>query len=213
MRNCPTRTFLFAAGLAFSLADSVFAIEEAKYEVLSRDGDIELRQYEPSIVAETVVRGDFDDAGNRAFRKLFRYIDGNNMAREEIAMTAPVSQEAASEKIAMTAPVSQQQDGDAWAVSFMMPATYTMETIPEPLDPEVRMREIPSHRVAAIRYSGFWSEKNYQEHLSELTAWMQTNGLEPAGTPVWARYDAPFKPWFMRRNEILVPIADNSDRG
>ena len=196
------------AGLAFSLAESVFAVEEAKYEVLSRDGDIELRQYEGSIVAETVVRGDFDEAGNRAFRKLFRYIDGNNEAREEIAMTAPVSQEAASEKIAMTAPVSQQRQGDAWAVSFMMPASYTMDTVPKPVDPEVRIREIPAQRVAAIRYSGFWSEKNYSEHLAELEAWLRANALEPAGEPVWARYDPPFKPWFMRRNEILVPVSD-----
>jgi effector-binding domain-containing protein len=207
----PKRALVFAAGLAFSLAESAFAVEEAKYEVLSRDGAIELRDYESSIVAETVVSGDFDEAGNRAFRKLFNFIDGNNVAGEEIAMTAPVSQEAASEKIAMTAPVSQSRDGDAWAVSFMMPAAYTMETVPKPVDPEVRIREIPSQRMAAIRYSGFWSEKNYREHLSELENWLQANGLEPAGDPVWARYDAPFKPWFMRRNEILVPIASGSN--
>ena len=186
-------------------SNSLMAIEEAKYRVVLADGSIEIRDYEPSIVAETVVSGDFEDAGDSAFRRLFNYIDGNNVSQEEIAMTAPVSQER-SEKIAMTSPVGQRSAADGWAVSFMMPASYTMETIPEPKDDSVAIRQIPAYRAAAIRYSGFWSEKNYQEHLAELNAWLDANGYRRVGEPVWARYDAPFKPWFMRRNEILIPI-------
>lgn len=188
-------------------SSSLMAIEEAKYRVVLADGPIEIRDYEPSIVAETVVSGDFEDAGNSAFRRLFKYIDGNNVTQEEIAMTAPVSQER-SEKIAMTSPVGQQPAPGGWAVSFMMPASYTMETIPEPKDDSVAIREMPAYRAAAIRYSGFWSEKNYQEHLAELNAWLDANGYQRAGEPVWARYDAPFKPWFLRRNEILIPVED-----
>ncbi|HET6593415.1 MAG TPA: heme-binding protein, partial [Xanthomonadales bacterium] len=179
---------------------------EAEYRVLQQDGAIELREYAPSIVAETIVDADFEDAGNRAFRKLFRYIDGENVAQQEIAMTAPVSQAPAGRKIEMTAPVGQRPTNGGWAVSFMMPSSFTMATIPRPSDPAVQVRAIPSYRAAVIRYSGFWSEERYREHLGELRAWIAAQGLEATGEPVWARYDPPFKPWFMRRNEVLIPV-------
>ena len=115
------------------------AVEEEKYEVVRTDGDIELRDYAPSIVAETLVGGGFEDAGNRAFRTLFQYIDGDNRAQSKIAMTAPVAQQPESRKIAMRAPVSQAAAGEGWRVSFMMPASFTMETIPEPTNPAERV--------------------------------------------------------------------------
>jgi hypothetical protein len=182
------------------------AVEEAEYKVVKKDGDIELRDYEASIVAETLVKSDFKGASNKAFRTLFRYIDGENEASGKIAMTAPVSQEPGSQKIDMTAPVSQEAAEDGWSVSFMMPASFTMETIPKPTNPAVKIREIPAYRAAAIRYSGTWSEKNYNEHHDLLTGWLNEQGLQPAGPAVWARYNAPFTPWFMRRNEILIRI-------
>lgn len=185
----------------------LMAIEEAKYSVIEQAGDIELREYSSSIVAETLVEDDFEDAGSRAFRPLFKYISGDNEANDEIAMTSPVSQQKASEKIAMTAPVSQQSSDDGWVVSFMMPASYTMSTIPKPTNPDVRIREIPAFRAVAIRFSGRWTEKNYREHLGELRAWIEQNELIVTGEPIWARYDPPFKPWFMRRNEILIPVS------
>jgi len=194
-----------AAALAVLATEQLMAVEEAEYTVIRQDGDIEIREYADAIIAETVVDDKFEDAGNRAFRKLFGYIGGDNRSQSEIAMTAPVSQEKRSEKIAMTSPVGQQKSGDGWAVSFMMPASYTMETIPQPTDPSVVIRQIPAHRVAAIRYSGFWSEEKYQEHLEELNVWIKNENQEVAGQPVWARYNAPFTPWFMRRNEILIP--------
>lgn len=204
-----TKSRLWAAlGLAAALLapERLVAIEEAPYRVLREDGPVELREYEGSIVAETLVQGTFEDASSSAFGTLFRYIDGNNRARDEIAMTAPVSQEKRPEKIAMTAPVSQQAAGSGWAVSFMMPSAYTMETLPEPLDPAVTIREIPTYRAAAIRYSGFWSEENYRKHLEQLRRWTTNEGLRTTGEPVWARYNAPFTPWFMRRNEILLRL-------
>ena len=185
----------------------LMAIEEAEYSVIEQAGDIELRDYSSSIVAETLVKDDFEDAGNRAFRPLFKYISGDNETKDEIAMTSPVSQQKSSEKIAMTAPVSQQAAADGWVVSFMMPASYTMSTIPRPTDPEVRIREVPAFRAAVIRFSGRWTEKNYREHLEELQTWIGQKQLTVAGDPVWARYDPPFKPWFMRRNEILIPVS------
>ena len=187
---------------------TVLAVEEAKYTVAMQQDSLELRDYSPSIVAEVIVNGGFEDASGAAFRKLFNYISGDNSGRDKIAMTTPVAQKAGPEKIAMTSPVGQRKSGENWAVSFMMPAVYTMDSIPLPDDPSVILREVPAHRAAAIRYSGTWSEKGYKKQLAILQEWMQAENLEAAGEPVWARYNAPFTPWFMRRNEILIPYSE-----
>jgi len=157
------------------------------------------------------VEGDLEQAGNKAFNKLFRYISGDNRSRDKMAMTAPVSQEAIGEKIKMTAPVGQQRVQERWAVSFMMPASYTLETLPEPEDPDVTLRQVPARRMAAVRYSGFWSEKNYLRYKMELESWIHERGLTIVGDPVWARYNPPFTPWFLRRNEILIPVKAGAD--
>ncbi|MEJ2309172.1 MAG: heme-binding protein [Gammaproteobacteria bacterium] len=185
------------------------AVEEARYTLVEKDESFEIRDYAPSIVAETIVEGDLEEAGSQAFSRLFRYISGNNTPRTKIAMTAPVTQQPEGQKIAMTAPVTQQPAGGKWAVSFLMPASHDMETLPLPLDSSVRLREIPARRMAVVRYSGTWSRKSYLEHRARLEAWMAGRQLEAIGEPVWARYDAPFKPWFLRRNEILYPIAQD----
>ena len=187
---------------------TVLAVEEAKYTVAMQQDSLELRDYSPSIVAEVIVNGGFEDASGAAFRKLFNYISGDNSGRDKIAMTTPVAQKAGPEKIAMTSPVGQRKSGENWAVSFMMPAVYTMDSIPLPDDPSVILREVPAHRAAAIRYSGTWSEKGYKKQLTILQEWMQAENLEAVGEPVWARYNAPFTPWFMRRNEILIPYSE-----
>lgn len=181
-------------------------IKEAKYSVVSKSGRFEVRDYAPQIVAETVVDTTLEDAGNEAFRTLFRYISGANKSRETIAMTAPVSQRPANEKIAMTAPVGQERVQGGWAVSFMMPSSYTMESLPIPEDPAVRLRQVAARRMAAVQYSGGWSEARYLRYKGELEKWMVTNRYRALGEQVWARYDPPFMPWFLRRNEILIPI-------
>jgi len=187
----------------------VMAIEEAPYKVVTTDGAFEIRDYAPHIVAETLVEGTLEEAGSTAFTRLFRYISGGNRSREKVAMTAPVSQQSKGEKIAMTAPVAQQRVREQWAVSFMMPAAYTLETLPAPEDPQVTLRQVPARRIAAVRYSGSWSEKGYLRHKSELESWMRAKGLAGAGAPQWARYNSPFSLWFLRRNEILIPVAGN----
>lgn len=182
------------------------AIEETPYEVVKTDGSFEIRDYGSYILAQTFVEGDFEDAGSKAFKRLFRYISGDNRAQSKIAMTAPVSQ-STGEKIEMTAPVGQEKSGDQWVVSFMMPASYTMETLPVPDDSKVTLRQIPARRMVTVRYSGFWSEKNYKKNKLKLENWIQEEGLTVIGAPIWARYNAPFVPWFFRRNEILIPIS------
>jgi hypothetical protein len=181
-------------------------VEKARYSVLEKDGPFELRLYEPCIVAETVVESDFREAGNIAFRRLYKYISGENRTRESIAMTAPVNQEARSEKIAMTAPVNQQRSGDSWVISFLMPAKYTMQTLPEPLDPSVTLRESPARKMASVRYSGTWSWKRYEEHRTRLMEFIAKRGWKALGEPIFARYDPPFQLPFLRRNEILIPV-------
>jgi len=187
-------------------AQNVMAIEEASYVVLKSEGKFEVREYAPHVLAETLVDGDLESAGSRAFQKLFRYISGDNVSRTKVAMTAPVSQKPAGEKIQMTAPVGQQRVEEQWAVSFMMPKSYTLNSLPQPKDPSVVLRQVPAQKMAVVRYSGTWSEKNYSGQKSELESWMRKIGLTRSGSEMWARYNAPFTPWFLRRNEILIPV-------
>lgn len=183
------------------------AVERAVYEIQSQEKDFEVRLYPPRLVAETTVQAGFEDAGSEAFRRLFAYIQGANRSKESIAMTAPVTQQGLSEKIPMTAPVTQQAQGTGYRVAFVMPASYTPANLPVPTDPAVRIVQEPARRVAAIRYSGTWRESGYIEQEKRLRAWVKAKGLEPTGeSPIWARYDPPFMPWFMRQNEVLIPI-------
>ena len=203
----PAAVFLAALVLILSMeVRSVMAIEKARYQVVERDGRFELRQYEPHVVAETLVRGSFRNAGNQGFSRLFRYIQGNNRKREPISMTAPVSQEQSSEKISMTAPVGQEKRDEEWSITFLMPSAYTMETLPEPLDRRVKLRQKEGQLIAAFRYSGTWSEKRFEKKRALLQDHIEKRGLKPAGETVFARYNPPFLPPFLRRNEILIPV-------
>ena len=190
---------------------SVMAIEEAKYDVISKDDKIEVRHYTPHVVAETIVNGELEEVGSEAFQLLFSYITGDNVSQSDIAMTAPVGQQSTGEDIAMTAPVGQKATETGWAVSFMMPASYTLETLPSPNDERVVLRQVASQTIAAIRYSGFWSESNYLEHKVKLENWIQQSHYQVNGDALWARYNAPFMPWFLRRNEVLIPVIDTNE--
>jgi hypothetical protein len=188
-------------------AEIGMATEEAKYTVLESEGDFELRQYQPHIVAETLVEGDFQEVGNEGFRLLYDYISGKNRKKQTISMTAPVSQEATSEKIPMTAPVNQEKVGGKWRITFLMPSHYTMETLPEPTDPRVRLIKVPGLLMAALSYSGTWSRERYQDKENRLKELIRQKDLKIVGEPVFARYNPPFMPWFWRRNEVLIPVA------
>ncbi len=199
---------LFWCALSFvpMLQGEAMALEEAKYRVLEKRGEMELRAYEPLIVAETVVEGDFSSVGNEAFQRLYGYISGKNRMARSIPMTAPVSQEAESRRIPMTAPVTQERAGERWRIAFVMPAELTLETLPEPTDPTVVLREIPGRTLAALTYSGTWSRRRYEAKVDLLLRRVREAGLKPIGAPVFARYNPPFTPWFLRRNEVLIPV-------
>ena len=201
----------FAAIVAVLVTPTAMAIEEPRFKVLEKDGSFELREYSAYMVAETRVEAGFEDAGSLAFQRLFRYISGNNVAQQKIAMTAPVTQ-SSSEKIKMTAPVSQVADGNAYLVAFSLPSTYTLATVPKPLDPTVRIRQVPAQLIACWRYSGRWTESNYREHEVLLRERIKSRELVTRGEPVLARYNPPFTPWFMRRNEVWIPVAGQPKR-
>lgn len=195
---------------ALLLTAPAMAIEEPRHTVIETDGDIQLRQYAPYLIAETEIAGDFDEAGNAAFSRLFGYISGRNAGERKIAMTAPVVQEPAGKgtKIEMTAPVVQEAGaGGAHRVAFVVPASFTRETVPQPTDARVTIREVPARRMAVLRYSGRWTEKNYRAHEAELQQWLARRGLQAAGPAVYARYNAPFVPWMLRRNEVMIPVG------
>jgi len=188
------------------VVESAMAIEKAKYTVLEKEDGFEIRQYDPQIVAETFVEGDFEKVGNEGFRRLYAYISGENTKKQSISMTAPVSQETGSKKIAMTAPVKQEKEDNRWRITFLMPAEYTLETLPEPNDPRVTLTEESGGLMVAVKYSGTWSEEGYEKNRALLEQYIEKRGLTKTGEPVWARYDPPFMPWFLRRNEVLIPI-------
>jgi hypothetical protein len=188
--------------------------EQQPYEVLEKRDRFELRRYPSHVVAEVEVEGSFEDAGNRAFRALFRYITGHNRAQQSVAMTAPVVQGPASEKVAMTAPVVQAEGADgAYVVAFVLPASMTVETAPVPADAQVHVREVPERVAAAVRYSGRWSQESYERHLAELLDAVRAAGLVPTGAPRFARFDPPFKPWFLRRNEVVQDVEGAAPAG
>ena len=199
------RPLLWIGLIAMPLASH--AIEEPAYDVLRAFGNVELRQYAPYVVAEVVIDGAAEDAGNAAFPILAGYIFGKNKGEKKFDMTAPVTQTAAPVKLPMTAPVTQAAvPGGGHLIQFVLPKGVTLGTAPEPLDPRVRLREEPARQWAAIRYSGTWSQANYDEHLALLRAALVKEGVATDGEPVLARYNAPFTPWFLRRNEIWLAL-------
>jgi hypothetical protein len=197
--------FVFCLGSILFGRDAQ-AIEETKFKVIESEGKFELRQYSAHIVAETFVEGDFSKAGNEAFNRLAGYINGQNRRKQTIPMTAPVSQEADSVKIPMTAPVNQERVGEKWRFTFLMPAEYTLETLPEPLDSRVELRKVQERLIVALKYSGSWSKSRYEEKKKQLMEWIEKRRLKQIGEPVFARYNPPFMPWFLRRNEVLIPV-------
>ena len=199
------RPLLWLALIAMPLTSQ--AVEEPTYDVLRSFGDVELRQYAPYVVAEVVIDDAEGDAGSAAFPILAGYIFGKNKGEKKFDMTAPVTQTAAPVKMDMTAPVTQADaPGGGKLIQFVLPRGVTLESSPEPLDPRVQLREVPATQWAAIRYSGTWSQANYDEHLALLKAALEKEGVATQGEPVLARYNAPFTPWFLRRNEIWLAL-------
>ncbi len=184
------------------------AIEEPKYSIIETSDQFELRAYDSKIVAETFVSGSSYDASRTGFKRIANYIFGNNTSQngsnEKISMTAPVTIEQKTEKIAMTAPVTIEEQDDKWRVHFVMPASHSMDTLPTPNNSNVLLRELPATNYAVISFSGLSGEKKVARKTAELMSWLESKNITATGKPELARYNVPWTPPFMRRNEIMI---------
>ena len=166
--------------------------QQQPYEVLEKHADFELRHYPAGIQIETSVRGDFLGAGNMGFGPLVRFISGYNRANKSIAMTAPVIQEPVGSSI--------------HKVRFVMPEGMTIKAVPESLDPSVKVVEVPEHLAAARKFSGSWSEERFEKESKALVNALLTVGIETVGSVYVSRFDPPWKPGFLKRNEVLIKV-------
>ena len=198
-----------AASAVLFFGELAMAYEEPAYEVVAENDSYEVRRYAPYLVAETKVQGGFKAAGNEAFRRLAGYIFGKNRSAERMQMTVPVaSMSGEPEKIAMTTPVVSTTSNTAHIYYFIMPTGYTVDNLPMPEDERIQFRQVPARYVAARRYSGRWTERGYRKNEAALINALEQDGVEIVGEPQFARYNGPFTPWFMRRNEVLIDLAD-----
>lgn len=181
-------------------------VEQAKYQVIDSQDNIEVRQYEPAIAAEVNVAGDREDAINEGFKLLADYIFGNNQSSSEVAMTAPVIQQLGQE-IAMTAPVTSQNNGSDWKVRFIMPSEYTMQTIPKPNNPEVKLLETKGKTFAVISFSGSPDDEDLKTRESELQEFIKSQNLKSISKPVYAFYNPPWTLPPLRRNEVMIEVG------
>jgi len=181
-------------------------LEEPKYTVVENNNGYEVRQYEPYIIAETTVTGDFNSATNQGFRLIADYIFGNNTSKESIAMTTPVIEQK-SEKIAMTVPVINTLDGNVTrSVSFVLPSKYTLDTLPQPNNDRVKIREVEAKKKAVLAFSWYATEKRTENKKAELINLLNNNGVEIIGEVQVARYNPPASMPLTLRNEIIVEI-------
>jgi hypothetical protein len=193
-------------GVLMVAASKAHAAEEPRWTLVFQDGPFEVRDYAPTVVAETTVVGDRGGAINQGFRRLARYIFGGNQPAQEIAMTAPVAQRAAGQRIAMTAPVTQWPVDEGWIVTFYMPPGSTLQDMPPPLDAAVQLRERPQRRVAVIRFSGLATHDNLTRHADELLRRIESRGEVARGPVTYAFYNPPWTlPW-ARRNEVMIEL-------
>lgn len=199
----------FLSLFLIAVAPIAHAVEEVPSYVIDHLEHVEIKRVDPHWIVEMELEGNIEEVGNRAFRTLVNYIGGANRRSQSIAMTAPVNQtNAESEKISMTAPVNQTSSGPGrWKVSFVLPVEYTKSTPPEPTDGRLSLRKIPERTVAVLRYRGTWSQSNFEDHRLEFERVLKGQSKwAPQGSVIWARFDPPFMPWFLRRNEIQQEV-------
>lgn len=184
---------------AFWAGDAA-AKEAAEYTVVMKQRDFEVREYVPHVLAETFIDEESDEVGTAAFGRLSEYVAGHNTSGQTIKMKGPITQDVENRGMAVASPAKRR------TVRLMLPLSHSLETLPQPNDPEVVLRVVSARHMAAISYSGGWNEKGFRRNKDGLNAWLQEKGLNATGEAVWARYNAPYMPWFLRRNAVLMPI-------
>jgi len=189
------------------LGTPVMATEEPPFTVKSAQSEFEVRDYPALVAAEVTVTGDRKQVSSKGFRLLAGYIFGGNTRNQSIAMTAPVTQAATSEKIAMTAPVLQTGGNGSWVIRFIMPHGSTLETLPRPNNPKVHLVAIPAVRMAVVKFSGLARQDDVDTKTAALSRFVKAQHLQAIGPPSLAQYDPPWTLWFMRRNEVMIPVS------
>ncbi len=181
-------------------------IEQPAYTVVEKRDGYEVRMYNSYIVAETAVEGEYQKAMSAGFTTIADYIFGNNTTKTSIAMTAPVL-ETRSEKIAMTAPViSTATTTEGHVIAFVLPSNYTLESLPQPNNPAVALREVPSRKVAVRRFTWYATEKRIEAQTKFLEEKLAADGLKATDTAQVAQYNPPLSFPLTRRNEIIIPV-------
>lgn len=182
-------------------------VEQAEYSVLKKANDYEIRRYPAHIVAQTFVQGNYQDSMSDGFKIVAAYIFGGNVKKESIAMTAPVvMEEKSSEKIPMTTPVILSGGKDKRVLSFGMPKSYTLDTLPIPTDSRVKIVEIPEKQFAVVRFSGYRTAAHIEKMEKKLLEALTKDGVNVVGATSYAGYNAPGTPPWMTRNEVLVEV-------
>lgn len=189
---------------------SMFGIrteKEPNYEVITSDDNKQIRKFNPMITASVIIKGDYKNNASPGFKQLAGFIFGDNETNTKVKMTAPVIQRpSGSEKISMTAPVIQTPGDDAWEMSFVMPAEYTLDSLPKPKNPNIIIKQIPSQTVAVLSYTGLTDENKINKLGAELTEWIIQQGYKNISKPRSARFDPPWTIPFLRRNEIHITV-------
>lgn len=218
MMKSKLQSLFLTSGLLLSTACSVFGnngdVNEPPYTLVQESGAYQVRKYDPMILAQVSARGNMDKASNQAFRALFRYIDGNNSTRTKVPMTSPVLQKpeddsARSEKIPMTSPVFMNSNASSekqWTMSFVMPASFTLESTPQPLNPEIKIVEQGARLLAVVTFSGLASPHVRQEQGAAVKLWAAQAGYHTVGDTFYAGYNPPFTLPAFRRNEVLIEV-------
>lgn len=184
--------------------------QEPTFAVEEKEGDFEIRRYDPHLAAEVITTGDRSTAITSGFKLLADFIFGNNQRQNQKFSTSEIS-ENKGQKIVMTVPVTQQTiseqaHSDTWRVRFMMPKEFTLSTLPIPNNDRVKIKAEPVKRYATVRFTGWSSESNLSEHRELLENWISKKNLKPIGTPIYAFYNPPWSLPFLRRNECLIEI-------
>ncbi|AKO64625.1 heme-binding protein [Methylophilales bacterium MBRSG12] len=203
--------YLFLASLLFinNFFSTVMATEEPEFKLISEEGEFQIREYDPKIIAQVEVEGDFDEASSVGFKLLADYIFGNNLLEGEsqkISMTTPVEMSPMSENFLITSPVMDDQVNDKWLMNFVMPQEYSLDTLPKPNNPQVKIIEVPKEKYAVILFSGLVREFSYSEKVELLHNYLEENGLKQQSAVKIARYNPPWTLPFFRRNELMVRI-------
>lgn len=166
--------------------------ESADYQVISQEGAFEIRDYQPMLLVSTAMTETELETGT-PFNRLFGYITGANETGQDIAMTAPV--------------LSSRTDG-VYRMSFLIPKAVAEKGAPRPTGPDVKIETMPGGRFAAYRFNGYLNNKRLEEARQKLADWVAEQKLETVGETLIAGYDPPSTPGSLRRNEVMIRLAE-----